>query len=86
MDAPEDAVQWTFEQVAERREIATQRIRVGQELGAGGDGAPSARQRHPFTEPWRSAAMTWRWKTMNTRRVGTRMTIVPALSSGMSVA
>ena len=42
--------------------------------------------RHPFTDPWRSAAITWRWKRMKTTRVGRRITIVPAHSSGMSVA
>ena len=30
--------------------------------------------------------MTWRWKTMNTIRVGSRIRIVPAQSNGMSVA
>ena len=41
---------------------------------------------HPLTDPWSRAAMTWRWNTMNTSRVGTRIRIVPALKRGMSVA
>ena len=42
--------------------------------------------RHPFTDPWSSAAITWRWKRMNTISVGRRIRIVPAHSNGMSVA
>ena len=47
---------------------------------------PVPRARHPLTDPCSSAAMTWRWNTMKTSRVGSRIRIVPAHSSGMSVA
>ncbi len=51
---------------------------------------PSVRQpsklAHPFTDPWSSAEITWRWKATKTMRVGSRMMIVPAHSSGTSVA
>ena len=102
------AVERAFEQVAERAQVATQRIRVRQSWGRGADqrdgtcdrptsaavvprrAPPVARRsdaaRHPFTDPCRSAAITCRWNTMNTSRVGSRIRIVPAQSSGMSVA
>ena len=47
---------------------------------------PSDRRRHPLTAPSTRAAMTCRWNRMNTRIVGSRIRMVPALSSGMSVA
>ena len=64
-----------------RPKVTTERIRVREELGA-----PRHVTHHPFTDPCSRAAMTWRWKTMNSSSVGTRMRIVPALRSGMSVA
>ena len=43
-------------------------------------------RRHPLTAPSNSAAITCRWNRMNTRSVGSRIRIVPAQRSGMSVA
>ena len=36
----------------------------------------------PLTDPWSRAAMTWRWKTMNTISVGSRIRIDPARQQG----
>jgi hypothetical protein len=43
-------------------------------------------RRQPLTAPSNRAAITCRWNRMNTRSVGSRIRIVPAQRSGMSVA
>ena len=85
MDTVEDTVERAFEQIAKGTQVAAERIGIRQELGTWCDGIGSSGC-HPFTEPWSRAAMTCRWKMMKTSSVGTRMMIVPALRSGMSVA
>src|SRR5690606_1352902 len=40
----------------------------------------------PFTEPWSRAVTSCLWSTTNITKVGSRITIVPAHSRGMSVA
>jgi hypothetical protein len=84
VDASEQAVEWPVEQVGQGPQVASERIRIRQQLRPRVD--PVEAPDHPFTDPWRSAAITCRWKTTNRISVGTRMRIVPAQRSGMSVA